>query len=269
MTSHPPPAVAVVDTNVLLDIFSCHDLTDTFDAIHALNEHAAVDNPSVVHRRARARESLLLALYFNAIGATTYSLRNEADSMLTTKVPPGQESLEMHYTTLAVWFVKSLLLLDWNAGALTPASGWEKNLSKPPVLRRKQVVAPTGNNADAWHIACAKEHGLPLVTNEGFNPTSYKEGKIARRAKADGVRALFPKDFYAGKIDEAAEIGGFLQRFRDEAPAYLETNPSQRNALQMMFGVYRHTLLGETEGHTEPVRVTISLTPNPAPSQRP
>jgi hypothetical protein len=254
MTSQPnePPAVAVLDTNVLLDVFSCHDLSAKVDKV-AADGGPIADDASVVHRRARARESLLLAMYFDATGATTHSLLNEADGMLTRAVPPGEESLETHYTTLFVWFTKELLLARWDARVVAPVAGWEGILSTTLPLEGREATAPTGSRADAWHIAWAKAHGLPLITNEGFSPAGYEPGKIAKRAAMDGVRVMFPKDFYAGKIDEAAEIEGFFGRFREHAPAYLERHSSHRNSLEMMFGVLRHVLLGETDGRDSPV----------------
>jgi hypothetical protein len=256
------PFSGVLDTNVLLDIFSCRDLTNEYDQVDF-----SVDSPASVWRRARTRESLLAAMYLHKVRATTFSLQNEALDKLTAIVPPEEECFEMHYTTLFIWYVRDYLLSGWNAQAAAPVagSGWHTILS-PELLAKvpellmpghAELAKPTSNRADAWHIAYAKQHSLPLITNEGFKATGYAPGKIAKRARAQGVTVLFPKDVYAGKVDERAEAEAFLARFRKRAPEYLETHPSALNALQWMSGLFSHVLFGETVGRTTPVRVGV------------
>jgi hypothetical protein len=256
------PLAFVVDTNVILDIFSCHDLSNEYGKVDF-----TVDSPGATWRRARARESLLAAIYLHKIGATTYSLHGEAVDTLTTMVPPDEQCFEMHYTTLFIWFVRDYLM-DWKADLATPVadSGWEKTLS-PELLEKlpelllpghAELAAPTGNRADGWHISYAKEHGFPLITNEGFKATGYEPGKITKRARGEGVQVLFPKELYEGKIDERAEAEAFMARFRAQGPDYLKTHPGSLNALQWMSGLFSHVLFGETVGRDVPVRVAIA-----------
>ena len=95
--------LAVVDTNVILDVVSLHDLSQTYERLGA----DGVDTPDAVYRRSRARESLLLAIYFHKAKAVTYSLHSEPVAILTTKVDPtSEDALETHYTKLFIHFVR-------------------------------------------------------------------------------------------------------------------------------------------------------------------
>ncbi len=113
---------AVVDTNVLLDIHSCHDAMDSYNKAHALLAAAAIDDPSVVFRRARARESLLLAIYFDKIDAVTHSLHNEAVDRLVDRSPPapGGTSIASDFTMTFVHFVKDHVLPGWDSKIVSP-----------------------------------------------------------------------------------------------------------------------------------------------------
>lgn len=51
---------AVIDTNVMLDIYSAADWHQEYER-GALGD---IDGPRALYRRARARDSLLLAMYF-------------------------------------------------------------------------------------------------------------------------------------------------------------------------------------------------------------
>ena len=62
----PSQLLAVVDTNVLLDIYSCHDVSNSYEQGAQIDTEAFVDSGEAVYRRARARESLILAMYFHA-----------------------------------------------------------------------------------------------------------------------------------------------------------------------------------------------------------
>jgi hypothetical protein len=221
-----PPLVAVVDTNVLIDVYSCHDLTSTYEQVGV----EALDSSSAIYRRARARESLLLVIYLHRVRARTYSLHSEPLDVLTTNVDPQDDAtFETHFTKMVVNFVLPVVLPGWDA------------------VRPDTPTRETGNAADAALIAYAKKSGLPLITNEGFTSTGYFEGKIARRARAEGVAVFFPHQFYAQKIDEAAEIEDFVRRFVTNAPAFTDARQRPelvRATLDHMEGYFRHVLLG-------------------------
>ena len=145
----PSSTIAVLDTNVILDILSCHDLMQEYEELG----EGAVDQEPMVYRRARARESLLLCMHLHGSWSDTLSL-HEALDQLMAKAPPGQlaTSFETAFTTIFIWFVKDYVLPRWEMLVPTKA-GTEK-----------------GSAADRAYVELAKAGGLPLVTNEGFTP---------------------------------------------------------------------------------------------------
>ena len=91
-----PPVKCIVDTNVLADVFTCADL------LRAYERPGATDNENLeTHfRRVRARESLLLAIYFHEQGFRTMSLPNEWIRTATRLAPPEDvTNFGTHFTT--------------------------------------------------------------------------------------------------------------------------------------------------------------------------
>lgn len=233
--------LAVVDTNVLLDVFSCHDLAGAYDY---LGRTAAVSDPFAVYRRARARESMLLAMYLHRVQAYTYSLREVCRIMLSRVNPDAHDAMETHYAKVFANFVRPRVLNDWKAG-----------------MPNEPENDAIGNAADRELVAYAKQHRLPLISNEAFSSTGVANDKMRKRAAAAGVQVFTPKEFYRNHIDEGAEVAEFLRRFQDEAPAYIRAHPepkSMGDSMDMVEGYFRHILLGETNGETRPVRVVVS-----------
>lgn len=242
-----PETVAITDTNVLLDIYSCHDLTTTYNEAHGRLGTAARDDLAVVYRRARARESLLLATYYNKVKATTYSLHSEVLDLLLKRAPPapGGETMESDFTTIFLSFVKDYVLPDWNPTMPTEPGNEAKN------------------DADKAYVEVARERGLPLITNEGYGQTGIADEKMRKLAKDAGVAVFAPREFYPDKIDEVAEIEGFLRRFKEQAPIYIEARRRELGedkigeVLAWIYGHYRMILCGEVEGTTVPVRLSV------------
>src|SRR5580704_11789456 len=172
---------------------------------------AALDDPSIVYRRARARESLLLAMHFHKVKAQTYSLHSEVLYLLLKRVPPapGGQTTESDFTTVFLYFVKDYLLPDWDTQMPT------------------QPGSEAGNDADEAYVAFAKEHRLPLITNEGYEQNGIVDKRMRKLAKDAGVSVFAPREFCAGKIDEAVEIEDFLQRFKEQAPVYMEARKKE------------------------------------------
>ena len=247
MNETAPTFDAVTDTNVLLDVHSCHDLTTTYNLLHAKLGEAARDDLAVVYRRARARESLLLAMHFNKIKAATYSLHFEPVDLLTKRAPPapGGATMESDFTTVFLHFVKDYVLPDWNMQMPTKPGNESKN------------------DADKAYIDFAKQHGLPLITNEGYGQNGFVEEKMRKLARDAGVAVFAPREFYQGKIDEAAEIQDFLRRFKEQAPTYIEAHRKKHGedkigeVFAWIYGYYRMILLGEVEGTTKLVRLSV------------
>jgi len=191
---------------------------------------------------------MLLAMYFHRIRATTYSLREGNRLMLAKVDPEAHDTWETHYTKTFIHFVQARLLTGWTAGMPLASEG-----------------DPKGNAADAALIAYAQAHRRPLVTNEAFTRHGTRADKMRREASVAGVQVFTPKEFYSGKIDEAAAIDDFIERFRAEAPSYIRHHYEPEiigNTMAFLEGYYRHILRGETEGDLGPVRVTLEPPPS-------
>jgi hypothetical protein len=112
-------------------------------------------------------------------------------------------------------------------------------------------------------VGFAKEHALPLVTNEGVTQSGIAEEKMRKRARNAGVSVFSPREFYLGKIDEEEEIEAFLTRFRAQVPRYLEARKRElgednvAEVLLWIYGYYRLVLRGEVEGRDVPVSVSL------------
>jgi hypothetical protein len=119
------------------------------------------------------------------------------------------------------------------------------------------------NDADKAYIDFAKAHGVPLITNEGYGPSGIVDEKMRKLAKDAGVAVFAPREFCAHKIDEAAEIEGFLRRFKEQAPAYMAAREKElgeddiSKLLTFIYGYYRMILRGEVDGRTTPVRLSV------------
>jgi len=189
--------LAVLDSNVLMDISSCHDAFDTYGA---LGFDAPAEHRRAIYRRARARESLLLAMYFDKIEAVTYGLY-EAVTKLFEKVPASGQEFPSHFAVVYAQLVQDRLL-----------GRWKCRLDPDPL-----VAELKGSAADSYLVAFAKQHGLPLISNEGLTPEGSRLSGIHKKAAAAGVRILAPREFYGGQIDEPNEIASFLEKFKAEA----------------------------------------------------
>ena len=242
------PVSVVIDTNVFIDVHSIHDLTNDVNRLAAElgDVDAALDHPIVKFRLARARESMLLAMYLHKIKATSWSLHTESVTMLTRFSPPttpGGRSVESDFTRAFVWFVKDYLLRRWNP--VFPAS--EDHVVK--------------DAADLALLDYAEKNGLPIVTNEGVTPDGLndtKKNSMRKRAPDRGVHVFAPREFYEGKIDPDEEIEAFFQRFRERAPVYLERRgfrDEMGKVLGVVHGIYKMTLQGVVEGRDRPLVV--------------
>jgi hypothetical protein len=263
-----PPSF-VVDTNVLIDVFSWHAPLDEYDKLHATLGGSALDDPRFVHKIARAKESLLLLLHLNRTCTSTVSLRNEALGILERRAPPdGQDAA--YYTRTVIWFVQERLLPDWDAGVCGPGQDWEKLLvgpGWPAVLRQeghKELKTPTGDRADAWHVAMAKEQRIPLISNEGFGETGYGVSRIKKLAQGEGVSVCFPKDVYENAgMDVKAVSDDFLERFKWKSPGYvrdraLKYGPDDTGkVMNRVYGYYQMVLKGLVEGRASPIKTSI------------
>lgn len=204
-----PKPIAVIDTNVFVEIHSCRDLRSDVERLHATLGDAAMDHPDVTFRIARAREAALLAMYLHKIGAHTFSLRGEAINMLEKLAPPaaGGTSMDSDFTMVFAHFMSDYVLRGWKSQAAHRAE------------------TKTGDDADLLLIDYARKKRTPVITHEGYTQSGIvddnKKGNMRARCKAAGVDVFAPREFYDGKINPTEEIEAFLARFRRRVPEWL------------------------------------------------
>lgn len=228
---------AVVDTNVLLDIASCHNLSGTYEVVGVRGVHTQ----QAVYRRARVREAFLLAMYWNQLGSATYGLLDETRERLLANVDPAVgDAPETHFTTRMFHFILPALLPGWKCGLAEQAA--------------------RGNAADDHLLAFALEHRLPLVTTEGFSEAGVAERGLRRKAVLAGVPVFTPRELWKGKINEEESMAAFFRDFNRHAPAYIARNAYPavaRDDLEFVWGYCQHVLLGATDGLDNPVAVHL------------
>jgi hypothetical protein len=226
---HIPRISAVLDTNVMLEIYACHDLLEAHDAATArfkaspdlhtpLGDLDVAFDPKVQARLKRARESLFLAMHLHRTRATTFSLRGELESKLEQVVPVdpvGSDARRQLFTGTFVHFAHEGLFPGWN-----------------PVF--EGVAGPqAGSDADRALLRFAKAGNLTLITNEGRladGGVDWSPRKIPAQAKAMGVRACTPGEFH-GDVDIQAERDAFATRFQAAATAYVTSLPEEHKRL--------------------------------------
>lgn len=245
--NHPKP-LAVIDTNVFVEIHSCHDLRRDFERLHAKLGNAAIEHPDITLRMQRARESAVLAMYFHSIGAHTYSLRGEAIDMLQQLAPPapGGTSMDSDFTMVFAHFVLDYVLNDWKS------------------IADEVPETVSDDAADLLLIDYAKANDLPIITAEGYTRDGIvddnKKRNMRARCKAAGVSVYAPREFYAGKIEPDEAIERFLERFAARVPEWLAVrgkNDKMGEVLRWIFGYYRMILRGEVEGQDEPITTRL------------
>lgn len=239
-----PRYLAIVDTNVLVDLYTPTDLLRAY----ASKSPEDLDDRNCVYRRARVRESMLFALYLHESGATTLSLHDEPLAKLVELVPPrpderegspesvapvtrersGEEIFASNFLRVFLHFVKSTLLSSWD--------------DKASLEARSQ----RGNRADVALLWLAYGHGSTLVTNEG-NASTSRVNPRSLRAKGErvGVRVKTPLDFVPSTFDFDRAIDRFLASWYANAPAYIAGDDVTEEFMAYMSGYYRHVLLGD------------------------
>jgi hypothetical protein len=230
-----PPITAVLDTNVMLEVYTCHDVIDAYgksidkfkaspDLHTSLGDLDIVFDTKVQSRLTRARESLLLALHLHRARATTVILRDEFDEKLHELVPiTPSGSLAQSFTSTVEHLVHKAMLCDWRVVA-----------DASPGTQRS-------HEADRDLLRFARAAGVPLISNEGRRPDGtidWDGRKIPARAKAAGVIACSPREF-CGALDEATERDEFRVRFNSG-----QERESWRTAIRRARCVYDLILLG-------------------------
>lgn len=214
--------VAVIDTNVLVDFLSCHDV------ISAAKEGDRVKQD---YRLRRAGWALRVGILLHEQRAETLCHIHEVIEVLRRRAPPGEPMFETGYGIAAVNFVAADLLPRWSKGALP---------SDRPITFK-------GNEADAMLVDLAKQCGCPVISNEGWGHDGFDpdKGLLVKARKAD-VHVLTSSDFCAGKVT-ASMIERFMTRFKRLGPSAQPNQP----LLDDMYGFYR-AALERTAGRDKP-----------------
>ena len=238
------PFTAVLDTNVLVEMYAGSDVFATYQKLSVTLE--TLDDEAAVKRRARARNSLLLADYLHKQRAKTYGLHSERVSIITRCVPPKPTepatskddaaiaAYNLLITTKMVHVVKDRIF-----------DRWTHHLPKKPDGHRATA-------ADDALVVAAQKYQVVLITNE--------KTELPHKGKNVGVTVMTPREFLVGKIDDAQAAGDILNRYCRAAEKYLEElageeRDRERDHLLTVMGYLEHILLGRTNGR-DPVVVT-------------
>jgi hypothetical protein len=198
----------VIDTNVLLELYSVHDLTTLYTAEHGRHGDGAEHLASVVYRRRRAAYALALAIALHEKAQTTFQLGGESLRILEKRVPPDSDSLELAYVQLFLYYIKDYCLTDWN-------SVTDANIDAGAI----------GDACDDILLNVARVNTLPLITNEGNNVEGVDDSHgLRKRAIDSGVRVYTPREYLAelGVAFPAASMR-FAERFHQNQDRYIAT----------------------------------------------
>jgi hypothetical protein len=205
MTAHGAAPIAIIDTNVLLEIYSCHDHYRAHAKAYAEHGDEFYYQLDPTHRGQRARASLLLAIYLNDIAATTYGSHGEFLDIITKTVPPspagtpGGQNWEEDFLTQALYVVGDRVLTNWTHTV--------------PSLAEAQ----RGSRNDQWLVDEAARLNVPLITHEGLSKTGDRVvSGIDKKAAVAGVQVLMPREFFNGKLDERERSKAFLNQLGEE-----------------------------------------------------
>lgn len=114
-----------------------------------------------------------------------------------------KDELFKHDDELKTWCEANLpeSFFQEAAGAIDEYSKvvrWAYSKLDKPYSQSALDVFLDADEADAWLVAYASKHNLPLVTNEVSAPDSKKSIKIPDACAPFGVRAIQPMDLFRG-----------------------------------------------------------------------
>ncbi|MBL8940796.1 MAG: hypothetical protein JNM69_39995 [Archangium sp.] len=214
----------ILDTNVLVEIYSAADLYRAAEE-HELRDTltAGIDSDELRFRRARVRDSLLLAWYLSESNQTSRSLGDEATRTLTRDANPSElGEFRSQFIQVSIYFVKDYLLARWN-----------------PTVESGDV---RGNAADRILVSRAKELGVPVVSHE-----VHSDRALRKAARVEGVQVMTPREYWQPHQNEDSAIRALLHRFGAAAPRFLEAQSNSsaaRNALATRLAYLKYVLLG-------------------------
>lgn len=202
MSRAPERLAAIIDTNVVLDIY----LFDALDKAYG-KAGEGLDSREAFFRRVRARESPLLAWYFHSTGSITLALHHEPGVQMVKQAGPKTLGLlASQQAQISIYFVKDYVLNRWN-------DKYEPNSD----------AGLSGEDCDNKLLDLAALHRAPLITNEGYTVdgvTDASPTKLRRKGKKRSILVQTPREFWTGKMGERA-CKKFITRFDSQAPKYL------------------------------------------------
>lgn len=171
----------LLDTNVVVDIYSISDLDDALHACVAGGGDPRTE-PKVGYRLARHRSAVALATWLSWKKRRTEALPSETLRILLARSPPSAvTTFKGVYTYYWVHFIRDYLLRRWQFSF------------KPGV---DEFIR--GTDCDDLLLKLAGEYGVPLITNEGVTPVGQvAPGKLHDRAKRLGLAVFTPAEFLA------------------------------------------------------------------------
>ncbi len=196
--SQPTVTRITVDTNVVLDVASWHDLMKAFDRR---------DFEAVEWRRRCARDALSLFVHCHENSIDSLSV-DEFRAQLLVHCDPAADAMEDHFVRVFVWFVKDYLLYRWDWKYGTNSTGLKSNA------------------ADAAVLELAKTTGTALITKEDFTPKGLrpkpKRGSLRKKATDAGVPVYHPREWLVHRRALVeAEFERFLERWDCLVPLYI------------------------------------------------
>jgi len=224
---------ALLDTNVILEMYSSHDLLAVEanmpvalevesrllpqDAAGASAKRQQVE----LFRVRRAANALALAIHFHETQAFTLCLE-EAVTKIVQCVAPGGGTAAENYIIAYRDFVRPRALPGWT------------NAKVPNV-----PLDLAGDAADAELVVQARKYGWPLITNEGNSHEGIKDVRLRKAAKDAGVRVFTPGEFVKGKMKRNMRRG-FLDRFKANRSKYREGESDFSVAQASLDGIYEY-----------------------------
>lgn len=190
-------ATVLLDTNVLLEIYTRVDLLDSWHKCGSTE--SALQSSTYRYRQLRARHSTILAWWLAKNTHIVGLLGNEGAIKLAAVAPKpraGEDATPYVFTTAFEHVIAPFVMPGWTTGALIGVNHTAK-----------------GTKADNEILAQAAVDKTPLVTHEGLTEFGVNEDrkKLRGRAKSAGVPVFTAKEYLdSAKVDIANACREFV-----------------------------------------------------------
>jgi hypothetical protein len=174
----------VLDTNVAIEMLSRGDLWAALAADQALT-------PRVQQKSFRAQCALALRFWLHRERTATLTCSRELlqVSLKTENLSPEQEG-----KAPSQWMGGAEIALSVNyLEEIFPGWSFGDDNTCPADIK--------GNEIDSWYVDKAKEHGIPLISNEGWLESGATDNaaKIRAKARIAGVTVYTSKEFLVSR----------------------------------------------------------------------